>query len=187
MRIAVLFVISACMCYATTCRAQEPAAYIVRNPYYFEPALVGSRYQVAAPAIAPPVATATAEVLPLTSQPTSSNAVEPSRSVERMHALSTVFGHTSATHERAAPRRFTPPINAKPLAAADHEITQRDVDVSPVSLEWETTGTHSSSVSLSAAVTAQLAVTRLAANPLRSLELTPVAPAVPLQSANPLR
>lgn len=186
MRIAFVFAFATFVVSATCGVAQEPAAQIVRNPYYFDSALVGDRYQLAPPATPP---TTTEASPPATERPAAPRATAPSRSAERMQALSTAFGRTSAPLQRAAPRRFTPPTDAKPLTTVDRENTDRAVTVVPASLELDANDGGSSVGSLTAAVANRMAVTRLAANPLRGAESTSssVAPSAVVPVSNPLR
>lgn len=190
MRIVLLFSVVAPLATALCCPADEPAAQIIRNPYYFDSASVGDRYGPA-PAAALPTAAATATptvaaesvAQDVVTRPT---AIPSSRSAERMRALSTAFGRTKSPSARSEPRRFIPPTDAKPLPVAERENRMRsDVAVAPATLLLETngdTGTSPTPAALTSAVAAQLAVTRLTANPLRHIESTSAA-----SSANPLR
>jgi hypothetical protein len=179
MRVAFVFAFAIGACRATCGVAQEPGAQIVRNPYYFEPALVGSRYQAEAAEVR------TSPIRPVTaaeSPAASSKAVESSRSAERMQAIATAFNRP-APHRHAVPGRFSPAADAKPLVASDRP-SPVDLHAVPHSDGAEA---KTSSLSLTSAVDNQLAVTRLAANPLRGVEATSVVPAAVPTSANPLR
>jgi hypothetical protein len=188
MRTAFFLAVVTCAWASLSCKAQEPAAQIVRNPYYLEPSSSGDRYRYSTAVPATPSAAApTAMKETPATLPPESTTLAVSRSTERMHAIATAF-HRATPSGRVAPARFTPPTDAKPLTAADEKPAPRDAAVAPASLETDSVPTESSYGALSAAVAGRLAVTRLAANPLRGVETSPtVAPAASLPSVNPLR
>lgn len=167
---------------ATHGTAQEPTGLIVRNPYYHpEPA----------PVVAPPV------VSPVASLPApQSPPVRTVSSGEMMRALHHAV-QTSPTvlqnrnpSENTTPGRFVPAADAAPLFAAQ---VQTPVDRPILRTSAEAAfGAARASVkpatrldSLTAAVDANLEVTRLTSNPLR--EAAPVVEAAPTRTANPLR